>query len=1727
MSGDFETRKALQIVTQMVENVFSIVPNILDICFEKKYISYEPEIVEQQVKFSENTLIVSVENEGADFLDQALQINGIPYIKVPSEPIIDASNGAIKAQGRYLYILRDIDQKKLVEKAIPKAQELFQKKLLKEEQDKLKELGLDDEIPVIELGEYPDDEEQEDEINNINDEDNINNEDDTNNIYDEGNQKSNPKDKKKKIKKIHELKEDYRNEYTLQESAQVEYENSKKIEQEYYDSVQPTVKELNEKIYSAENKYTEKEQEYKERSKEYEEAKTNYEQINSQYETNKEEINKNFENDKKERSQKITEYASVLEKQTVEANNKAEEARKQLEYEQRKIDHLRNKITSQGGSSDDFKALEIAESKLNKAQENFNKTSQNASDISKKYDYYKNNMDYQIKSEYKEAETLRDKKLEENTKRLNEAREHYKNTERAKNIIDADMTFIKAEINDNKNTLQSIYNEQNELRKSIQEVKDNKNTVDLASARNKSIYDLVNDKKTEFNILTQNINKGTYSGDELNSFTPQMQYTVNKRGISVIGTDEGLKDNKSFLTGIPTYTNISKYNQETSKLDVISSTPGLKTNTSVDITTKKNFQNSIMSYNDVNKIDVVKQQMFGIQTTNKVIQKGHAEQVIDVSGLNKLYRGATTKTIKKTENMIVQTVREAITHNSGEGGQTVEEFANYTYPIVSALGNNAHNMYVTALNTNKNGPEAVQRVVNGKVVTQLDFGRKLNDTQLKAMLKAMNPTLSDEEIVKMMTNMKGADALAVKIASGKLNYLSKEQRDKLLESSLKLSAKLQSLNNPQQLAARFKAIITESKQFGEIGTLIKFLEDNGVSDELKQVLLKTSKQQLLDPHTYSKLLLKFKGKADTEFLEKYMTTLSSTKRKGLTMSCIRQELFQLFRKGFNSAGGQMMFKCYDMSHRVYTTFRAAMKLVNFMTKHYMRLRNPNVTKGVIDIAKSNINAAKARAMQAAAHKFTSTALYQRASNTAFAHSMKALKKGVDKALNAVKTKIREMLLNNVVSKFFAQQLAKLAQSALAQQIGGAIAAAATPVLIAIAIILILIILWIAGSSIYTAYFQDASGGQTIGSQQSSSTSPTALTYNFADDTEIVEEIVTELSKKNKEFISEINNAANNRGAYVNTSGVTVNQDVGFYEQGAYKIIFRDAMTGKELEHNHVDLNNTKAIISMASQYIPYTFKKPSENASQAAKDEYQAMKQHFKDYCYLLWAATHQISIEEYTPGNGGENADDESGMTTTVDQGKCDKDGTTIWLPDDFTRNEIILYKQDEIEDADEDTVQQKQICKTCTDITTINGYNNIANGAESSDAICTHPSSNSEHDGWVKTGNWRWAINTRTGYKHKQCDNVNCSKDSTDNCSTFFCDEFPNYHANGATNTSLMTNEKDEDGNPIYQKIHYHNKDEYHKEYEWKYVCGGHLGAVVYVTIGDLSRLPSLGAAGDVDYENVGEYPEDIVSGGSYVYEDVSDYSFEYNGGGELSGMTMGGMPVEFYMLSISGETSGLYSVNAIMGDAGQAYGVCQFDFECDLMNFIRWAYNEDPDLWSGFQPYLGYKSGDSALIGNKGIQQAFIDAMKKDYQKALAMQLEKFRSLYWDECAAQLNAAGYNLNERNIAVSAAILSINVNCGKQTKRYLQYLDPNMTDEEMIDKLYWIRNNICSEDTFRRKGKIVRKGTNDRYRKWEPALAKKLLNGQLTVDSIDTTGAASGDEWHGNAFVGPITPIK
>lgn len=233
-----------------------------------------------------------------------------------------------------------------------------------------------------------------------------------------------------------------------------------------------------------------------------------------------------------------------------------------------------------------------------------------------------------------------------------------------------------------------------------------------------------------------------------------------------------------------------------------------------------------------------------------------------------------------------------------------------------------------------------------------------------------------------------------------------------------------------------------------------------------------------------------------------------------------------------------------------------------------------------------------------------------------------------------------------------------------------------------------------------------------------------------------------------------------------------------------------------------------------------------------------------------------------------------------------------------------------------------------------------------------------------------------------------------------------------------------------------------------------------------------------------------------------------------GALSGLRISGEPAEFYMLSIAGESSG---GQILMGDRGRAYGLCQFDYRHDLTDFMRWAYNRHPSLWQEFSAYTEKTVGDESLVDNRGICQAFANARTRDYEVAISDELEYMRMDYWDSFAARMNAAGYRLSERHIAVSAAFFSVLVNCGKKTAVFLENLSPDMTDAQMICGIYKIRNTILAEQAVGRS----KKGTTARYRMAEPRMALDLLHGFTTIDSVKDYGG--GVRWKGNLFTGTV----
>lgn len=234
-----------------------------------------------------------------------------------------------------------------------------------------------------------------------------------------------------------------------------------------------------------------------------------------------------------------------------------------------------------------------------------------------------------------------------------------------------------------------------------------------------------------------------------------------------------------------------------------------------------------------------------------------------------------------------------------------------------------------------------------------------------------------------------------------------------------------------------------------------------------------------------------------------------------------------------------------------------------------------------------------------------------------------------------------------------------------------------------------------------------------------------------------------------------------------------------------------------------------------------------------------------------------------------------------------------------------------------------------------------------------------------------------------------------------------------------------------------------------------------------------------------------------------------------GELSGIRIAEEPVEFFMLSIAGETSG---GQIIMGDRGRAYGLCQLDYRYDLTDFIRWAYQKHPRLWPEFESFLSFQNNDTTLIGNEELRDAFAAAADRSYEGAVTDQLEFMRMRYWNHFHQRLNDAGFDLDNRHIAVSAAMFSVNVNCGSQPDVFISNLSPEMSDAEMICRIYQIRNTILAEQMVGQ----VQKGTTGRYRMSEPEMALDLLYGYTTIDTVRSYG--HGVQWNGNIFHNSVT---
>ena len=231
--------------------------------------------------------------------------------------------------------------------------------------------------------------------------------------------------------------------------------------------------------------------------------------------------------------------------------------------------------------------------------------------------------------------------------------------------------------------------------------------------------------------------------------------------------------------------------------------------------------------------------------------------------------------------------------------------------------------------------------------------------------------------------------------------------------------------------------------------------------------------------------------------------------------------------------------------------------------------------------------------------------------------------------------------------------------------------------------------------------------------------------------------------------------------------------------------------------------------------------------------------------------ATHRITLEEYRPGDSKHADDDQSGLVTNA-QGICPKDGIKVWLQKDFTPGKIHADEKDYVCGVDNGHATNSE--GTCN-LLTASPFDDVYRDYGEY-ALCTHPLEGKK-DGWSIVTDENNNPVTRT---HYICPSENGHK--CEHCYTYEDD------SNGKSHKVYEYHHCGEIC-PSTQKVFYIEGHK-HTDYQWEYNCGGHMGAVIYITVGDVNRLKDMTPAKDIDINDLSNYPDN--SNDVYIDQNLS---------------------------------------------------------------------------------------------------------------------------------------------------------------------------------------------------------------------------------------------------------------
>ena len=206
---------------------------------------------------------------------------------------------------------------------------------------------------------------------------------------------------------------------------------------------------------------------------------------------------------------------------------------------------------------------------------------------------------------------------------------------------------------------------------------------------------------------------------------------------------------------------------------------------------------------------------------------------------------------------------------------------------------------------------------------------------------------------------------------------------------------------------------------------------------------------------------------------------------------------------------------------------------------------------------------------------------------------------------------------------------------------------------------------------------------------------------------------------------------------------------------------------------------------------------------------------------------------------------------------------------------------------------------------------------------------------------------------------------------------------------------------------------------------------------------------------------------------------------------------------------------------GAGGQAYGV-QFDYRYDLQPFLKYCYNNNPQAYIMFAPYINCGTGELRCSSeDTGVAQAWHQAYSQNKNSFINAQQEFILQQTLNPKIDDLQAHGFDFTHRNDVCKGAVLSYihQHGPGNLTASTLSNcgITNDTSDEEFLDKLYQHRiavyGNWGGLQLWKRynaelaTAKAFLHGDGDVVQRAHDQLGKPYVWGAGGPDSFDCSG--------------------